>query len=177
MQKGLKSLENAVSPTLFSHSNFVSDFIQSFWQLISPILLCTWKEEGKAAALDRAAQFTGFLQEGVPWQWAELADGEPVLSQHHQVYWSPDSSHGWRAEAVPLKSSRKWRRWLRLSNLAILLQFAFSKVWNENRLFSACLCSVRKDQYVMDAKFPLFAQVVQYFKKHCKQSCYLENCV
>lgn len=78
MQKVLKNLKNAMSPALFSHSNFSSDFIQYFCQWISPVLFCTWKEEGNAATLDRAAQFTGFLQEAVPWLWAELADSEPV---------------------------------------------------------------------------------------------------
>lgn len=110
MQKILKSLKNAMSPALFSHSNFSSDFIQNFWQRISPILLCTCKEEGKAASLDRLAQFSGFLQEAVPWLWAQLVDSEPVWQSSHSSTRCTshlDSSHGWRAEAVQLPLEMK----------------------------------------------------------------------
>lgn len=134
IQKAMKSVKHAMSPALFSQSNLSSDSTQNFCQYISPVLICIWKEEGKAAALDRAAQFTGFLQEAAPWLWAELADSEPVLQSSQSSTLTPpcignlDSSHGWREKAVQLKSSGKWRRWVMLSNSAILLQFAFSKV-------------------------------------------------
>lgn len=61
------------------------------------------KEEGKEAALDRAANFIGFLLEAAPCLRPQLADSEsswPPSQGYARSTGHPYSSHGWRAEAV-----------------------------------------------------------------------------
>lgn len=165
--EGFGESKKCHTPALYT--NFSSDFIKNFCQWMSLILLCTWNEEGKAAALDRAAQFTVFLQEAVPWLWAEIADSEPVWQSSHRSTKNTghlNSTHGWKAEAVQLKSSGNWRRWVMLSNLATLLQF-FSLMFKMKTSCSQYVCILLEGikMCVTDTKFPLFAWVILSFKR------------